>query len=129
MTVFLKHQGPGRAIAFLATSESALKKHINEFTTHDLVRMRAGPGGQQVFLKYKDARIKLQSEALAGVKIVKLYGWEPPLGRELDRLRELELAALWKYKLAGIVSRCVFSVVPTVVAVATFALYLSLIHI
>ncbi|KAH8069812.1 ATPase [Aureococcus anophagefferens] len=78
---------------------------------------------QKVVLEYKDRRIKLQSEALAGMKIVKLYGWEPPLGEELDRLRELELAALWKYKLAGIVSRCVFSVVPTVVAVATFALY------
>ena len=78
---------------------------------------------QKVVLEYKDRRIKLQSEALSGMKIVKLYGWEPPLGEELDRLRELELAALWKYKLAGIVSRCVFSVVPTVVAVATFALY------
>ncbi|KAH8098945.1 ATPase [Aureococcus anophagefferens] len=80
-------------------------------------------GLAKVVLEYKDRRIKLQSEALAGMKIVKLYGWEPPLGEELDRLRELELAALWKYKLAGIVSRCVFSVVPTVVAVATFTLY------
>ena len=34
---------------FLASSEQALKKHITEFTTHDLVRTRAGPGGQQVF--------------------------------------------------------------------------------
>ena len=35
--------------SFLATSETALRKHVNEFTTHDLVRPRAGPGGQQVF--------------------------------------------------------------------------------
>ena len=34
---------------YLATNEGALKKHINEFTTHDLVRIRAGPGGQQVY--------------------------------------------------------------------------------
>ena len=43
---------------------------------------------QKVVLEYKDRRIKLQSEALSGMKIVKLYGWEPPLGRELDRLRD-----------------------------------------
>lgn len=81
---------------------------------------------QKVVLRYKDRRIKLQAEALGGMKIVKLYGWEDPLGKELKRLRELELAALWQYKLAGVVSRCVFSVVPTVVAVATFSLYLFL---
>ena len=45
---------------------------------------------QKVVLEYKDRRIKLQSEALAGMKIVKLYGWEPPLGEELDRLSPLD---------------------------------------
>ena len=29
-------------------------------------------------LQYKDKRIKLQTEALGGMKIVKLYGWEDP---------------------------------------------------
>lgn len=33
---------------FYASSETGLRKHINEFVTHDLVRIRAGPGGQQV---------------------------------------------------------------------------------
>ena len=72
-------------------------------------------------LQYKDKRIKLQTEALGGMKIVKLYGWEDPLGSELKRLREKELSALWHYKLAGVFSRCVFAVVPTVVAVGTFS--------
>ena len=78
---------------------------------------------QKVVLQYKDKRIKLQTEALGGMKIVKLYGWEDPLGSELKRLREKELSALWHYKLAGVFSRCVFAVVPTVVAVGTFSLY------
>ena len=34
--------------SFYASAESGLRKHINEFVTHDLVRTRAGPGGQQV---------------------------------------------------------------------------------
>ena len=78
---------------------------------------------QKIVLQYKDKRIKLQTEALGGMKIVKLYGWEDPLGSELKRLREKELTALWHYKLAGVFSRCVFAVVPTVVAVGTFSLY------
>merc|ERR1719174_3317736 len=41
----------------------------------------------------------------------------------IDELREKELSALWHYKLAGVFSRCVFAVVPTVVAVGTFSLY------
>ena len=36
-------------LSYLASSESALKRHITEFTTHDLVRTRSGPGGQQVY--------------------------------------------------------------------------------
>ena len=38
----------GRA-KFLVNSEATLHRHITEFTTHDLVRTRAGPGGQQVY--------------------------------------------------------------------------------
>ena len=36
-------------VKYLASSESSLSKHITEFTTHDLVRKRAGPGGTQVY--------------------------------------------------------------------------------
>lgn len=34
---------------FSATSEGALRKHITEFQSHDLVRKRQGPSGQKVF--------------------------------------------------------------------------------
>ena len=39
----------GPSTAPTGAVKGALKKHINEFTTHDLVRLRAGPGGQQVY--------------------------------------------------------------------------------
>ena len=34
---------------YLATSEGALKRHIKEFTTHDLVRTKNGLGGTPVY--------------------------------------------------------------------------------
>ncbi|KAJ8609885.1 hypothetical protein CTAYLR_007496 [Chrysophaeum taylorii] len=83
-------------------------------------------GFQRRVLVHKDARIKLQSEALGGMKIIKMYGWEDPLAAELKRLRVKELAALWKYKLVNVLSRVVFSVVPTAVSLCTFAMYVLL---
>jgi len=83
---------------------------------------------QKVVLTNKDARIKLQAEALGGIKIVKLYGWEGALSGELKRLRGLELAALWQYKLVSVLSRVVFNVVPTAVSLVTFSMYVLLGH-
>ena len=50
---------------FLATSEGSLRKHITEFTTHDLVRKRSGPGGQEVFFCHfpRETLIALQAGA------------------------------------------------------------------
>ena len=52
---------------FLATSETSLKKHINEFTTHDLVRTRSGPGGVQVYYCHfpRETLQALQAQASA----------------------------------------------------------------
>lgn len=81
---------------------------------------------QRRVLTHKDARIKLQTEALSGMKIIKLYGWEHPLAEELKRLRRRELSALWTYKLVNVLSRVVFAVVPTAVSLCTFAMYVLL---
>ena len=83
---------------------------------------------QAKVLVHKDARIKLQSEALSGVKIIKLYAYEKPLSDELKRLRNKELEALWSYKLVSVLSRVVYAVVPTAVSLCTFATYSLLLN-
>lgn len=45
-------------------------------------------------LQYSDARVKMLNEILAGIRIIKFYGWEGPFGKEVGRLREKELQAL-----------------------------------
>eukprot|EP00633_Aureoumbra_lagunensis_P005483 CAMPEP_0197308826 /NCGR_PEP_ID=MMETSP0891-20130614/7350_1 /TAXON_ID=44058 ORGANISM="Aureoumbra lagunensis, Strain CCMP1510" /NCGR_SAMPLE_ID=MMETSP0891 /ASSEMBLY_ACC=CAM_ASM_000534 /LENGTH=1424 /DNA_ID=CAMNT_0042793557 /DNA_START=180 /DNA_END=4454 /DNA_ORIENTATION=+ len=78
---------------------------------------------QSRVLVHKDARIKLQSEALSGMKIIKLYAYEEPLSKQLKKLRTAELEALWKYKIVAVLSRIVYAVVPTAVSLSTFAMY------
>ena len=36
-------------LAYSDPEFAQVRQHINEFTTHDLVRTRTGPGGQQVY--------------------------------------------------------------------------------
>ncbi|KAJ3345169.1 hypothetical protein HDU91_007445 [Kappamyces sp. JEL0680] len=45
---------------------------------------------------YRDERIKSLSDMLTGILVVKLYAWIEPFVKEIQRLREAELSAIWK---------------------------------
>merc|ERR1712183_984114 len=45
-------------------------------------------------LSYSDKRVKLMNEILTGIRIIKFYAREKPFGKEVGRLRELEMDAL-----------------------------------
>lgn len=45
-------------------------------------------------MRLKDERIKMTSEVLSGIKVVKLYAWEPPMEKTVNDLREKELALI-----------------------------------
>lgn len=47
-------------------------------------------------MKFKDSRIKLMSEILAGIKVLKLYAWEPSFLEKVEGIREDELRLLRK---------------------------------
>ena len=42
-------------------------------------------------VKHTDARVKLASEIITGIKAIKLYAWEEPYVRRISELREREL--------------------------------------
>lgn len=50
-------------------------------------------------MKQKDSRIKLISEVLQGIKVLKLYAWENAFIKKVERFRVLELKAVKKYAL------------------------------
>ena len=47
-------------------------------------------------MHYKDERTKMVNEVLNGIKVIKLYAWEPPMESVITELREQELRLIRK---------------------------------
>ena len=47
-------------------------------------------------MKEKDSRLKIMNEVLAGMKVLKLYAWEPSFERDILECREKELQGIRK---------------------------------
>lgn len=47
-------------------------------------------------MHYKDSRIKLMNEILGGIKVLKLYAWEPCFSEKVLEIRRNELRVLKK---------------------------------
>ena len=79
---------------------------------------------QMANMKFKDGRIKLMNEVLNGIKVLKLYAWEPSFIKKLSDIRQDEMKVLRKqlYMFAGI--HFSFSCAPVFVAVAAFAAFI-----
>lgn len=45
-------------------------------------------------MKYKDERAKLMNEILSGIKILKLYAWEPSFEEQVQKIRQKEISVL-----------------------------------
>ena len=45
-------------------------------------------------MKDKDKRVKLMDEILNGIKVLKLYAWEPSFGEQVLDIRENEIRSL-----------------------------------
>jgi ATP-binding cassette subfamily C (CFTR/MRP) protein 1 len=64
---------------------------------------RALAGARRAAIAAADARVKLVSEVITGVKAIKLYAWEAPYAERIAALRERELKAIRKTQLLGMV--------------------------
>jgi len=47
-------------------------------------------------MKNKDGRVKLMSEILSGIKVLKLYAWEPSFFGPVNKIRDREMVVLRK---------------------------------
>ncbi|KAF9367710.1 Canalicular multispecific organic anion transporter 2, partial [Podila verticillata] len=74
-------------------------------------------------LEYMDERIRLLTEILSNIKIVKLYGWEDAFRQKVESIRAKELVALkWLATIRAVLT-IVFSSVTLLMALATFSVY------
>ncbi|KAE8736524.1 ABC-transporter, subfamily C member 18, partial [Frankliniella occidentalis] len=74
-------------------------------------------------MKNKDERAKLMNEILNGMKVLKLYAWEPPFGERINQIRLKEMDVLKKsaYLQAGI--SFAFTVAPFLVTLVSFTTF------
>ena len=81
---------------------------------------------QRELMKVKDRRINTTSEALEGMKLIKLQSWEKAFLQRISGLRCDELAVLRRYVWMQTFSQCMWNTTPYLVSTLTFLLYVLL---
>nr|UOF76393.1 multidrug resistance-associated protein [Bursaphelenchus xylophilus] len=74
----------------------------------------------------KDERTKMVNEVLSGIKVIKLYAWEPPMEHVINELRSKELALIKKAAFLRTFSDMLNTASPFLVAVSTFTTFIFL---
>ncbi|GFO38362.1 canalicular multispecific organic anion transporter 1 [Plakobranchus ocellatus] len=74
-------------------------------------------------LVLKDQRIKLVNEILNGVKVLKLYAWEPSFQKKILELRRLEVAQLRKSAILSSFNTLCWLLSPVMMTVTSFVAY------
>lgn len=74
-------------------------------------------------MKFKDSRIKLMSEILAGIKVLKLYAWEKSFLEQVERIRKDELRLVWKIACLHALSTFIWVCTPFLVTLMSLGVY------
>ena len=74
-------------------------------------------------MELKDKRIKIMTEILNGIKVIKLYAWESPHTAEILSIREQEMRMLKYSAILSAISNFLFQTAPLVVSLVSFATY------
>ncbi len=78
---------------------------------------------QKRLMVSRDERLNVNNEVLSSMKVIKLQAWEESFQKRILALRELELRQLLNYVLANAFSIMMWSTVPLLIALSTFATY------
>lgn len=68
-------------------------------------------------MEFKDQRLKLMNDVLSGIKVLKLYAWEPSMQRMIADLRSKELRNLRGAFLAENFANVMFQLGPIAVSI------------
>ncbi|KAJ2385955.1 hypothetical protein GGI05_004534, partial [Coemansia sp. RSA 2603] len=78
----------------------------------------------KLIFEHKDKRIKIITEVLNGIKIIKLYAWEMPFIKKISHIRNiLELGAVKDYGIYQSITTLFSTVLPFMVTFCSFATY------
>ena len=85
-------------------------------------------GLEEERLKTTDERVRLVSEVLSNIKIVKLYGWESAFKKSILAVRNAELGILRKLGIVEAIMSLVFASSSIIVSFVTFTVYVTVGH-
>ncbi|XP_076174831.1 multidrug-Resistance like Protein 1 isoform X2 [Ptiloglossa arizonensis] len=74
-------------------------------------------------MKHKDERVKLMNEVLNGIKVLKLYAWEPSFEEQILKIRTKEIKVLKEAAYLNSGTSFIWSFAPFLVSLASFATY------
>ncbi|XP_074093124.1 ATP-binding cassette sub-family C member 10 isoform X2 [Macrotis lagotis] len=79
-------------------------------------------------LQHKDSRVKLMSELLCGIRVIKFYGWEQTLGSRVQKYRAQELQQLRIIKYLDAACVYLWAALPVVISIVIFITYVLMGH-
>ncbi|CAH2234392.1 jg21196 [Pararge aegeria aegeria] len=74
-------------------------------------------------MKYKDERVKLMNEVLNGIKVLKMYAWEPSFEEQILKIRNKEMNVLKQTAYLNSATSFIWSCAPFLVTFLTFFTY------
>ena len=75
-------------------------------------------------MKQKDKRMKMVNETLGGMKVIKLYGWEPSFMKQIQDVRDKEVVDLQKFVWVQATTSLIFTILPYLSLLASFTTYI-----
>ncbi|KAK7503669.1 hypothetical protein BaRGS_00005208, partial [Batillaria attramentaria] len=75
-------------------------------------------------MEQKDERLKSLTEVINGVKILKMYAWEPSFFDKVNDVRNKELDNSWRATVFETIMHCYWCVTPYAVSVVVFVSYI-----
>ncbi|NXT94140.1 MRP7 protein, partial [Anhinga rufa] len=121
ITLYLLYQQVG--VAFLGGLALALLLvPINKVIANRIMM------NNKEMLKHKDTRVKLMTEFLCGIRVIKFYAWERHFSARINACRAKELQKLRAIKYLDAVCVYLWAALPVVVSIAIFITYVLLGH-
>nr|XP_047936057.1 ATP-binding cassette sub-family C member 10 isoform X2 [Anser cygnoides]XP_047936058.1 ATP-binding cassette sub-family C member 10 isoform X2 [Anser cygnoides]XP_047936059.1 ATP-binding cassette sub-family C member 10 isoform X2 [Anser cygnoides] len=121
ITLYLLYQQVG--VAFLGGLALALLLvPINKVIANRIMM------SNKEMLQHKDARVKLMTEFLRGIRVIKFYAWEKHFSTRINACRAKELQKLRAIKYLDAVCVYLWAALPVVVSIVIFITYVLLGH-
>ena len=79
---------------------------------------------QKKKMKDKDKRMKLMNEVLGGMRVIKLYGWEPSFISQVQHIRGEEEKDMLKFAWVNAITSLVFTMLPYIALLSSFATFI-----